>query len=438
LKRDMQFNTRVTGGAFDGAENRWTVRTDKGDEVTARYLIAAVGSLSHTYLPQFKGLETFKGKWYHTSRFPHEGVDFTGKRVGVVGTGATAVQAIPEIAQQAKQLVVFQRTANYCVPARNGKVDPEVVRARKADYAGVVKRIRESFFGQEHYFIPKSVLETTPEEREREFDKRWDAGGFAFWLANYQDMFFDPKANDLCADYIKGKIRKTVKDPVVAEKLVPKGHPYGTKRQPLDTNYYETFNKDNVLLVDAKTDGAIEEITERGIRAGGKEYPLDIIVLATGFDAMTGPLKALNLKGRGGRTLDEQWANGPRTYLGISVTGFPNFFTITGPQSPSVLSNMPVSIEQHVEWITECIANMRKTGKTSIEALPDAQERWVAHVNEVVGATLMTTANSWYMSANIPGKPKAFLPYLGPEGVGGYRRTCEEVAAKGYEGFALV
>ena len=226
------------------------------------------------------------------------------------------------------------------------------------------------FFGQEHYFIPKSVLEATPEEREREFDRMWDAGGFAFWLANYQDMFFSQEANDICADYIKRKIRKTVKDPVVAEKLIPKGYAYGTKRQPLDTNYYETFNKDNVLLVDAKTDGGIEEITETGIRAGGKEYPLDIIVFATGFDAMTGPLKALNLKGRGGRTLDQEWRDGPHTYLGVSVAGFPNLFTITGPQSPSVLSNMPVSIEQHVEWITDCIETMRNTGKTTIEATP--------------------------------------------------------------------
>ena len=273
LKRDMQFNTRVTGAEFDETTDAWTVHTDRGDVVTARYLIAAVGSLSHTNMPAFKGLETFTGTWYHTSRFPHAGVDFTGKRVGVVGTGATAVQAIPEIAQQAKHLTVFQRTANYCVPARNGKVDPEVVKARKADYDGVVKRIRESFFGQEHYFIPKSVLETTPEEREREFDRMWDAGGFAFWLANYKDMFFDQKANDLCADYIQRKIRRTVKDPIVAEKLIPKGHAYGTKRQPLDTNYYETFNKDNVVLVDARTDGGIEEITAQGIRAGGREYP---------------------------------------------------------------------------------------------------------------------------------------------------------------------
>ena len=437
LKRDMQFNTRVTGAEFDEAANLWTVRTDTGEAVKARFLITAVGTLSTTNLPQWEGLERFGGKWFHTSSFPRGGVDFTGKRVAVVGTGATAVQAIAEISQQAKHLTVFQRTANYCVPARNGKVDPEITAARKADYDGVVKRTRESFFGQEHYFIPKSALDATPEEREREFDRMWDAGGFAFWLANYQDMFFSQDANDLCADYIKRRIRRTVKDPATAEKLIPKGYPYGTKRQPLDTNYYETFNKDNVLLVDAGADGPIEAITEAGIRAGGKEYAFDIIVFATGFDALTGPLKALNLRGRGGRTLDGEWAEGPRTYLGVAVAGFPNLFTITGPQSPSVLSNMPVSIEQHVEWITDCLDHMRRTGKTLIEATPEAQDRWVAHVNEVVGATLMPRANSWYMSANIPGKPRAFLPYLGPEGVGGYRRTCDDVAAKGYEGFAM-
>jgi len=437
LKRDIEFNTRVTGGEFDEHTGLWTIHTDQGGHATARYLIAAVGTLSTTNIPNFKGMDKFKGRWYHTSRFPHEGVDFTNKRVAVVGTGATAVQVIPEISQQAKQVVVFQRTANYCVPARNGKVDPAVTKARKADYDGVVKRIRESFFGQEHYFIPKSALEATPEEREREFDKRWDAGGFAFWLANYQDMLFSQEANDLCADYLKRKIRKAVKDPLVAEKLIPKGYAYGTKRQPLDTNYYETFNKDNVLLVDAAADGAIEEITESGISAGGQHYECDIIVFATGFDAMTGPLKALNLKGRAGRTLEKEWVDGPHSYLGISVAGFPNLFTITGPQSPSVLSNMPVSIEQHVEWVTDCIEAMRKAGKTSIEATAEAQDQWVRHVNEVVNMTLMTGANSWYMSANIPGKPRAFLPYLNLEGVGGYRKKCAEVAAKGYEGFDL-
>ncbi|MGH6611760.1 MAG: flavin-containing monooxygenase, partial [Burkholderiaceae bacterium] len=300
LKPDIQFGTRVTAATFDEKTGHWEVRTDKGDVVQAKYLIGAVGSLSTTNIPKWKGLESFKGKAYHTSQWPHDGVDFTGKRVGVIGTGATAVQAIPEIAQQAKHLTVFQRTPNYCVPARNGKVDPEVVSKRKADYEGIVGRIKTSFFGQEHYYIPKSVLEATPEEREREFDRMWDAGGFAFWLANYQDMFFVKEANDVIADYLKRKIRATVKDSEVAEKLIPKTYAYGTKRQPLDTNYFETFNKPNVLLVDAQADGPIEEITPKGVRAGGKEYEFDIIVIATGFDAMTGPLKALNLTGREG------------------------------------------------------------------------------------------------------------------------------------------
>jgi cyclohexanone monooxygenase len=436
LKRDIQFGKRVIETVFDEQANRWTVRTDQGDVVTAHYVIAAVGNLSATNVPPFKGLDAFKGKWYHTSQWPHDGVDFTAKRVGVIGTGASAVQAIPEIAQQAKHLTVFQRTPNFCVPARNGRVDPEVVKARKADYDGVVERIRSSFFGFELNFILKSVLETTPEEREREFDRMWDAGGFSFWLANYQDMFFSKEANDLCAAYLIRKIRSTVKDPAVAEKLIPKTYAYGTKRQPLDTNYYETFNKDNVLLVDA-SEAPIEEITPQGIRAGGTEYALDIIVVATGFDAMTGPLKNMGIRGRGGKTLAQEWEEGPQTYLGLAVAGFPNLFMITGPQSPSVLSNMPVSIEQHVEWITDCIAYMRQHGLVMIEATPEAQDQWVAHVAEIVNRTLMPGANSWYMGANIPGKPRRFLPYLGPEGVGGYRKKCDEIAAQGYEGFAF-
>ncbi len=438
LMPDIQFGTRVSGATFDEKTNHWEVRTDKGDVVNAKYLIAAVGSLSSTNIPKFKGLESFEGKCYHTSQWPHEGVDFTGKRVGVIGTGATAVQAIPEIAQQAKHLTVFQRTPNFCVPARNGKVDPEVTKARKARYDEVVNNIRNSFFGFELSFITQSVLEATPEEREKQFDRMWDEGGFAFWLANYQDMFFDQKANDVIADYLKSKVRSTVKDPATAEKLIPKTYAYGTKRQPLDTNYFETFNKSNVVLVDAKADGPIEEITPNGIRAGGKEYPLDIVVIATGFDAMTGPLKSLNVKGRGGQSLTQLWEDGPETYLGLAVAGFPNLFTITGPQSPSVLSNMPVSIEQHVEWIADCIDHMRRNKLSTIEATPEAQAQWGTRVADAANATLMPGANSWYMGRNIPGKPQKFLPFLDLEGgVGAYRRKCEEVAAKGYEGFTL-
>src|SRR5258707_1059342 len=419
-------------------EWNWSERyPEQGDVVRARFVIAAVGALSAANIPPFKGLESFKGKCYHTSQWPHDGVDFTAKRVGVIGTGATGVQAIPEIAQQAKHLTVFQRTPTFCVPARNGRVDPEVTTARKADYDGIRQRIKNSFFGFELNFILKSVLDTTPEEREQEFDRMWDVGGFPFWLANYQDMFFSKEANDVIADYLKRKIRATVNDPVVAEKLTPKTYPYGTKRQPLDTNYLETFNKKNVVLVDASTDGPIEEITPNGIRAGGKEYPLDIIVVATGFDALTGSLKQLGIKGRGGTALAQEWEEGPPTYLGLALTDYPNLFTITGPQSPSELSNVPVSIDQHVEWITECIAHMRRNKLATIDATPQAQDAWGTHVSEVVNGTLLPGTNSWYMGANIAGKARRFLPYLGPEGVGGYRRKRAEVAAKGYEGFGF-
>ncbi|MBV9748563.1 MAG: NAD(P)/FAD-dependent oxidoreductase, partial [Acetobacteraceae bacterium] len=334
LKRDIQFGTRVAEASYDEAANRWTVRTDKGDAVTAQFLIAAVGSLSATNIPNFKGLDSFEGKWYHTSRWPKGGVDFTAKRVGVIGTGATAVQAIPVIAQQAKQLTVFQRTPNFCFPARNGKVDPEVWERRRADYGGIIDRIRNSYFGLEINGIPKSALEVSPEEREAEFERMWDEGGFRFWIGNYQDMLFSKEANELCGDFIRNKIRATVKDAAVAEKLIPRTYAYGTKRQPLDTNYYETFNKANVTLVDLN-ETPIEEITPEGVRTSDKDHALDILVVATGFDAMTGPLTRIRISGRGGELLAEKWADGPRSYLGIAAAGFPNMFTITGPGSPS-------------------------------------------------------------------------------------------------------
>jgi cation diffusion facilitator CzcD-associated flavoprotein CzcO len=433
LRTDIQFGTRVTEASFDEKTNCWEIRTDKGETVTAKYFISAAGCLSSSNLPRFKGLDRYKGKYYHTGHWPHDGIDFTGKRVGIVGTGATAVQAIPVIAQQAKHLTVFQRTPNYCVPARNGKVDPEVVKARKANYEAIRERIRNSFFGFELSFIEKSVLEVSPEEREGEFWKRWDNGGFGFWLSNYEDMFFNKDANDICAEFLRKRIRETVKDPVTAEKLIPKTYPYGTKRQPLDTNYFETFNKPNVSLVDVN-ETPIEEITPKGIRTSDKEHEFDIIVFATGFDAMTGPLKNIKISGRGGQLLSDKWGDGPRSYLGVAVAGFPNMFTITGPGSPSVLSNMPVSIEQHVEWITGCIEHMRKHGIDTIEATAAAEDEWTAHVAEVANGTLLPEANSWYLGANIPGKPRVFMPYLG---VGPYREKCNEVAAAGYNGFAF-
>jgi cation diffusion facilitator CzcD-associated flavoprotein CzcO len=434
LRKDIRFNARVTEATFDEKANRWTIRTEEGDVVTAKYFIGAVGCLSASNLPKFKGLEKYKGKHYHTGQWPHGGIDFTAKRVGIIGTGASAVQAIPEIAQQAKHLTVFQRTPNFCVPARNGKIDPEVVNTRKADYDAICERVRNSYFGYELSFIEKSALEASPEERERAFNEMWDQGGFNFWLANYQDMLFNKEANEVCAEFLRRKIRETVKDPAIAEKLIPKTYPYGTKRQPLDTNYFETFNKPNVLLVDVN-ETPIEEITPKGIRTSDKDYEFDIIVFATGFDAMTGPLKKINIRGRGGQLLSEKWSEGPHSYLGVAVAGFPNMFTITGPGSPSVLSNMPVSIEQHVEWITSCIEHMRKHGIATIEARADAEMQWTAHVAELANASLLPTADSWYIGANIPGKPRVFMPYLG--GVGPYRQKCDDIAAKGYEGFTF-
>jgi cation diffusion facilitator CzcD-associated flavoprotein CzcO len=434
LRKEIQFGTRVVSASFDERSRLWEIRTDQGDIVSAKYFISAVGCLSSSNLPKFDGLDKFQGKHYHTGHWPHDGVDFTGKRVAVVGTGATAVQAIPVIAQQAKHLTVFQRTASYCVPARNGKVDPEVAKARKADYDAIRERIRNSFFGFEFSFIEKSALEASPDERDREFWKRWDDGGFGFWLANYQDMLFSKEANEICAEFLRKRIRETVNDPVIAEKLIPKTYLYGTKRQPLDTNYFETFNKPGVSLVDV-TETPIEEITPKGIRTSDKEHEFDIIVFATGFDAMTGPLKKIRISGRGGQLLADKWSDGPHSYLGVAVAGFPNMFTITGPGSPSVLSNMPVSIEQHVEWITGCIEYLRKHGIATIEATTAAEAQWTAHVAEVANATLLPTANSWYLGANIPGKPRVFMPYIG--GVGPYRQKCDEVAAKDYEGFVL-
>jgi len=434
LRKEIQFSTRVVSASFDERCRLWEIRTDQGNIVSAKYFISAVGCLSSSNLPKFDGLDKFQGKHYHTGHWPHDGVDFTGKRVAVVGTGATAVQAIPVIAQQAKHLTVFQRTASYCVPARNGKVDPEVAKARKADYDAIRERIRNSFFGFEFSFIEKSALEASSDERDREFWKRWDDGGCGFWLANYQDMLFSKEANEICAEFLRNRIRETVKNPVIAEKLIPKTYLYGTKRQPLDTNYFETFNKPSVSLVDV-TETPIEEITPKGIRTSDEEHEFDIIVFATGFDAMTGPLKKIEISGRGGQLLAGKWSDGPHSYLGVAVAGFPNMFTITGPGSPAVLSNMPVSIEQHVEWITGCIEYLRKHGIATIEATTAAEAQWTAHVAEVANATLLPTANSWYLGANIPGKPRVFMPYIG--GVGLYRQKCDEIAAKDYEGFVL-
>jgi cyclohexanone monooxygenase len=433
LRRDIQLSTRVTAAVFDEASARWTIETDRGDRVSARFCIMATGCLSAAQVPGFPGLETFRGPRYHTGQWPHEGVDFTGQRVGVIGTGSSAIQSIPIIAAQARHLFVFQRTPNFSVPAHNAPLDPDYERSVKASYAEFRRQARESRIGFVVERSEVSALALTPEERQREYEKRWRRGGLGF-TATYVDLLTNAEANETAAEFCRAKIRAIVRDPAVAELLAPRDYPVGTKRMCVDTRYYETFNRPNVTLVDLRR-APIEAITPEGLRTGEAAYTLDSLVFATGFDAMTGALLAIDVRGRGGRTLRQAWAEGPRTYLGLAVAGFPNLFTITGPGSPSVLSNMIVSIEQHVDWIADCLASLRERGAAAIEATVEAQAGWVAHVDEIGQATLYPRASSWYMGANIPGKPRVFMPYVG--GVGAYRQRCDAVAAAGYEGFAL-
>jgi cyclohexanone monooxygenase len=435
LDRDIQFETRVTEATFDEDSNTWTVRTNAGDEVTTRYVITAVGALSASNTPKFNGMDSFRGETYHTGLWPHEGVDFSGKRVGVIGTGASAVQAVPLIAKEASDLTVFQRTANYIIPANNGPVDPEVKQARKDDYEGIWERARTSNFGFELYFNEKGAAEVSDEERERELQKHWDNGGFGIWLGAYLDQFFTEEANAKIREFMHRKIREKVDDPETAELLIPTDYPFGCKRVPLDSGYFETFNLDHVHLVDVKSN-PVSEITPNGVRlSDGTEHEFDAIVYATGFDAMTGPLNRIDIRGRDGKLLRDKWAEGPRTYLGLMSAGFPNLFTITGPQSPSVLSNMPVSIEQHVEFISRIIEDKRARGAETIEPDRAAEDEWVAHNQELAESTLFTTADTWYMGSNIPGKPRVFMPNL--DFVGPYRAKCDEIAENDYEGFTF-
>jgi cyclohexanone monooxygenase len=391
----------------------------------------ATGCLSSTNVPAFPGRESFAGASYHTGRWPHEGVDFTGKRVAVIGTGSSAVQSIPLIAQQAAHLTVFQRTPTYTIPAHNGPIEPEFLREVMDDYPGFRARNAALPFGANFPLNDVMALEATPEERERQFEARWQRGGLGFITA-YGDLLLDAEANATAAEFVRGKIREIVRDPAVAERLSPK-QVLGCKRLCVDTGYYATFNRPNVTLVDV-SETPIEAITPRGIRVAGVEHAVDCIVYATGYDAMTGALTSIDIRGVGGRSLREKWAAGPRTYLGIGTAGFPNLFIITGPGSPSVLSNMVPAVEQHANWIGDCLAYLRAHGHGRIEAAPAAEDAWVDHVNELASLTLYPSCNSWYLGANVPGKPRVFMPYLG---FGPYVARCDEVAANGYEGFTL-
>jgi cyclohexanone monooxygenase len=431
LRRDIRCSARVESAHFDEATSRWLVRAGNGDSVSAKYVILATGCLSSANTPRIPGLESFAGETYHTGRWPHEPVSFAGKRVGVIGTGSSAIQAIPILADQARTLTVFQRTPNFSVPAHNRPLDAETVSKTKAAY-GELRRLGSQMpFAFDVRFNEKLAMDATPEEREVEYEERWASGGLPF-LGCYADLLFDKNANETAAEFIRGKIRELVDDAALAESLSPH-HVVGCKRLCVDSGYYATYNRPNVRLVDLRTT-PLERITPAGVETSAERFPLDALILATGFDAMTGSISRIDLRGRGGSALAERWAEGPRTYLGVSTVGFPNLFLITGPGSPSVLSNMVPSIEQHVEWIADCIAHVERRGAASVEALPAAQDAWVAHVNEVANGTLYPTCNSWYLGANVPGKPRVFMPYLGfPQ----YVQKCNEVVARGYEGFRL-
>ncbi|MFN0038898.1 MAG: flavin-containing monooxygenase [Burkholderiales bacterium] len=435
LMRDIALNTRIITSVYDRRSNRWTMTTDGGASVSAPYLIMATGNLSTPRVPDFKGLKEFRGKWYHTGFWPHEGVDFSGLRVGVIGTGSSAIQAIPIIARQARRLHVIQRTANYSVPAHNAPLDSDYVRRHKAEYPERRRAAYDTPFGIAGYPPPtKPASEAPVAERLRLYEDKWKQGGTIGFLYSYTDLLTSKEANDTAAEFVRNKIRGIVKDPATAELLCPKDHPIGTKRLCLDIGYYETFNRDNVTLVDARNT-PIKEITPTGLRTTTKEYEFDAIVFATGFDAMTGALADIDIRAQGGTSLREHWAAGPRTYLGIMVAGFPNMFLITGPGSPGVKSNMVVSIEQHTDFIADCLAHLRARGLERIEAEQGAEDAWTGHVNDVANATLYPLANSWYMGANVPGKPRIFMPYVG--GVHTYKKRCDAIAAGGYEGFKL-
>ena len=423
----------MTEAVFDEATHRWLIGTDRGDQFSAKFCVMATGCISTPRVPAFEGLESFEGDWYHSADWPREEVDFTGQRVGIIGTGSTGIQAIPVIAERAAHLTVFQRTANFSIPNWDGPMDPVLERKIKATYPAYRQKARESRGGIADFWNEQSALEPGPQERQRIFEKRWAQGGLNMLLA-FGDLVTNQASNDLVAAFVHDRIREKVEDPVVAELLCPKDHPFGTKRLCQDTSYYETYNRDNITLVDIKH-SPIETITPRGLRTGGIDYVLDVIVFATGFDAMTGALLEIDIRGRAGEALRDKWSAGPRTYLGIAMAGFPNLFTITGPGSPSVLSNMLVSLEQHVDWIVRCIAHLEGHGLDYAEPTAEAEDRWVEHVNDEASKTLFPKANSWWIGANIPGKPRVFSPYVG--GVGNYRKTCEEVVDNGYEGFVL-
>ena len=433
LRSDIQFKTRVLSAEYSKIDKVWVVKTDKSEKITTRFCIFATGCLSSSNTPKLEGTETFNGLSYHTGRWPHGGVDFSGLRVGVIGTGSSAIQSIPEIAKKANHLTVFQRTANYTIPARNSELSEEYVASIKADYPGLRERARNKPAGYDIPLNPQSVLEVDIKDANNEFQRRWELGGTQF-LGAYGDLLFNAESNKVAAEFVKNKIREIVSDPETAELLCPTNI-IGCKRLCVDTDYYATYNRSNVQLIDVSSK-PIERITPQGILHDGTEYEFDAIVFATGFDAMTGALANIKIIGKDHSLLTEKWRDGPQTYLGLASNGFPNMFMITGPGSPSVLTNMLPSIEQHVNFIAGCISHVLDNGLSAIEPDRKAEEDWGLHVNEVADLSLRSTCASWYVGANVPGKPRVFSPYIG--GFPKYVERCEQVVGNNYEGFTLV
>ncbi|MGY4953587.1 flavin-containing monooxygenase [Streptomyces nigrescens] len=434
LRKDITLRTRVTGAVYDEGGHTWQVTTDTGETVTTRFVVLATGCMSAVKEPDIPGAGTFAGRALHTADWPHEDVDLTGRRVAVIGTGCSGIQAIPLLAEQAAELTVFQRTPVYALPARNRPLSAAETAELKARYPEFRAAQRRSKGGTLFEPPTRSALEVDEAERRAAYEEGWDSGVLSGLLRTYTDILVDRAANETVAEFVRSKIRSIVTDPETAETLSPRTFPFGTKRPCLDTGYYATYNKPHVSVVDL-TKTPIVEITPRGIRTSDREHAVDVIAFATGFDALTGSQVAMDIVGKGGTTLREKWADGPRNHLGLLSAGFPNLFTVIGPLSPSVLSNAVVAIEQHVEWITDCIAHLRRNGITEIDATPRAEADWCAHVADLAAQTLYPSVDSWYMGANVPGKPRVFLAYTG--GLERYRAECGAAAEDGYRAFAL-
>ena len=430
LRRHIRLNSKVVSAVFDEGENCWEVLMEDGYRARGQFLVMSVGILSAGYTPNFEGINSFNGKWCHTARWPQEGMDLAGKRVGVIGTGATGVQLITEIAKEVAHLTVFQRTANFCAPLRNGLIDDDAQLEIKAKYPEIFEKCLETPGSFMHEFDPRSAMEVSPEERQEQYERLWAEPGFKKWLSNFYDVMMPGEANEDYAEFFRNKIRERVNDPVVAEMLVPKDHMFGSKRLPCESGYYEVYNQGNVLLVDVR-EAPIERITPKGLKTSDAEYEFDVLIFATGFDAVTGAMNRLDIVGEGGQTLKDKFAGGPRTYMGISSAGFPNLFTI----STASVGNFVRAAEPLVNWVSEAMVYVRDNEFMRITATLDAEDAWVNHVNEAGAKILRTQADSWFVGANIPGKARVLL--TAPDTAPAMRAKRAEVAANGYEGFVL-